>query len=293
VTTLRKIAEALLDAWPNVQTRCDFDQSTQLYKTGRIDRQPYGSRFMLGVVSVGDAARYGLRSAALETKPGKYVGPSDAALGAAVRLAKQARRGAPFTIDQNAVRKDGHAYPGTMIVYTAAKLADLAPDDAEKVAKFVKVSTSEGQVVGGGNGELPAGYLPIKAKGVTAKLYDAAQDVGRDIAAQDAPTGGSGASTDAPTPTQPPTPVTSSEPLPTGAPEPAGVPTTTTKPKPSSTPTATPSASATEEPEPVEMPPTQFVSSRTATGLVPALLLVGLVALAVSAGLRAVFNGRR
>ena len=25
VTTLRKIAEALLDAWPNVQTRCDFD----------------------------------------------------------------------------------------------------------------------------------------------------------------------------------------------------------------------------------------------------------------------------
>jgi len=295
VTTLRKIAEALLDAWPTVQTRCDFDPATGLWKTGRIDRQPYGARFMLGVVSLGDAARYGLRNAALETKPGKYVAPTDASLGAAVGLAERKAPGKPFTIDQKVVRKDGHAYPGTMIVYTAAKLANLDQEDADKVAKFVRISTSESQVRGGSNGELPEGYLPIKDEGVTAKLFDAAQAVGKEIEAQDASTGGSGGSTDGPsaTPTQPPRPVTSSEPLPTGAPEPAGVPTKTKKAKSTSTPTPTRSASATTEPEPVEMPPTQLVSSRTATGLVPALLLVGLVALAVSAGLRAVLTGRR
>ena len=71
VSTLRKVAEALLDSWPNVQTRCEFDTSTGLYKLGRIDRQSFGSRFMLGIVSLGDAERYGLRPAALETKAGQ------------------------------------------------------------------------------------------------------------------------------------------------------------------------------------------------------------------------------
>ena len=71
-------SDALLDAWPNVQTRCDADLATQSYKLGRIDRQPFGSRFMLGVVSLGDAARYGLRAAALQTKKGTYVAPDDA-----------------------------------------------------------------------------------------------------------------------------------------------------------------------------------------------------------------------
>ncbi len=77
VTTMRKISEALLDAWPNVQTRCDFDLSTQQYKIGRIDRQSFGSRFMLGIVSLGDAARYGLRPAALQTSKKRYVVPTD------------------------------------------------------------------------------------------------------------------------------------------------------------------------------------------------------------------------
>ena len=58
---MRKIAEALLDAWPNVQTRCDVDLATGAYKLGRIDRQSFGARFMLGIVSLGDVERYGLR----------------------------------------------------------------------------------------------------------------------------------------------------------------------------------------------------------------------------------------
>ncbi|MEO6511563.1 MAG: hypothetical protein ABIO16_11275 [Nocardioides sp.] len=306
VTTLRKIAEALLDAWPNVQTRCDADLATGLWKIGRVDRQPYGSRFMLGITSLGDAARYGLRSAALETKPGTFVAPTETSLAAAVQLAQQKKPGEPFVIDQKDVRKDGHAYPGTMIVYTAAKLAGLDQGDADKVAQFVKVSIHEGQVLGGGNGELPEGYLPIKDKGVTKKLYDAAGEVGAQIAAQDAPTAG-GRPTDPPTdqptggatPPLPTVPTPSSEPLPTDAPDqtegPGTVPTKTKSPKPQQDPTASasPSASASEQAAPVDMPPTQLVSSGTAGGLLPALLLVGLVALAVSSALRAVVRRGR
>jgi hypothetical protein len=305
VTTLRKIAEALLDAWPNVQTRCEFDQSTQLYKTGRIDRQGYGSRFMLGVVSLGDAARYGLRSAALETKPGKYVGPTEASLGAAVRLAEQKDVDQPFTIDQHAVRKDGHAYPGTMIVYTAAKLASLEPDESEKLAKFVRISTSEGQVLGGANGELPEGYLPIQDHGVTAKLYAAAEAVGRQFSAQDAgPLGGEPTAepTTGPTPPLPTVPTASPDPSPGDAPDRTDgptVPTKTKKPRPHEepSPTASTTASTSDQgstaAEPVDMPPTQLVSSGTAGSLLPALLVVGLVALALAAGLRSLFAGRR
>ena len=39
VTTLRKIAEALLDGWPNVQTRCDVDLATERLQD-RPDRPP-------------------------------------------------------------------------------------------------------------------------------------------------------------------------------------------------------------------------------------------------------------
>ena len=184
VTTLRKISEALLDAWPNVQTRCDYDPSTGLYKTGRVDRQSFGSRFVLGIVSLGDAQRFGLRSAALQTSKGRFVGPNDASLGAAVALTKQGRPRAPFTLDQGAVTKAGGAYPGTMIVYTAARLRGLDQGDADHVAQFMRVSSTEGQRVGGGNGRLPGGYLPMRTTGPTGKLVAEAADVADAVEAQ-------------------------------------------------------------------------------------------------------------
>ncbi len=107
VSNCRTIAEALLDGWPEVQTRCDFDLSTHLYKLGRIDPQSYGSRFMLGIVSLGDVARYGLRCAALETRPGTLRRPDR-------RLA--VRRGGARHAD-HAVRSlhDGHEGPPCLV----------------------------------------------------------------------------------------------------------------------------------------------------------------------------------
>ncbi len=276
VSTMSTIAEALLDGWPEVQTRCDFDQSTQLYKLGRVDPQAYGSRFMLGVVSLGDVARYGLHSAALETRPGRFVAPSDATLAAAVRLADQRKPLDPFTMDMGALRSSTHAYPGSMVVYTAAKTQHLDRADAAKVAQFIRVSTTEGQRPGSGNGELPEGYLPIRDRGVTEKLYVSAQQVADAVAAQkepaprQAPPGGTHPGPPSSPSTQP------GVDLPVDAPAggtPSDGPAVTTDP---ATPTEALAA----------MPPTRSVSSRISQGLIPALVLVGLLALGLTAGTR-------
>ena len=184
VTTLAKISSALIDAWPNTQTRCDTDISTTppTYKLGRVDRQPYGNRFLLGIVSLGDAARYGLRTAALETTKGHYVAPSNDSLGAALKLEEQKDKLGPFVLDQNDVRKSRTAYPGTMVVYTAARTHNLDQADADKVAQFIRISTTEGQEPGSGNGELPGGFLPIEKTGATAqalRLRPGGRDRGR------------------------------------------------------------------------------------------------------------------
>ncbi|CAB4719301.1 unannotated protein [freshwater metagenome] len=272
VTTLRKIAEALLDAWPNVQTRCEFDLSTQLYKLGRIDRQSFGARFMMGVVSLGDVDRYGLRSAALEAASGSYVEPDDASLAAAVGLAKQQDRYGPFVLDQADVRRSKAAYPGTMVVYTAAKLRNLDQTSADKVAQFIRVSTTEGQRPGTGNGDLPGGFLPIRDSGVTAKLYASAQQVAAAIAAQKA------------APSAPPS---------QGGVDNGGSTGGVTSPGGAlpgeDVPSADPSSAVPSVPAvvaPVEMPQTQAIGSRTAGGLVPSLLLIGLLGIAIAGGLR-------
>jgi hypothetical protein len=184
VTSLRKIAEAVLDAWPNVQTKCDRATSSDPWKIGRIDRQGVGTRFMLGLVSTGDAERLGLTQASLETAGRTYVAPTPASMAKAIRLAEPSKSGdEPFTLDMRKVVK-AKAYPGTMIVYTAARTANLPKDDAAKVSEFIKVSTTEGQKAGYGNGDLPPGYLPITKTGATAPLWKQAQTVATEISAQ-------------------------------------------------------------------------------------------------------------
>lgn len=200
VTTFRKIAEAVLDAWPNVQTKCERASSSDPYKTGRIDRQGVGTRFMLGVVSLGDASRFGLRTATLQTKStvspkvtfdsaaGRtFVAANDASLTAAAGVAKAGKTSRTFDLSQARLAKDPSAYPGTMVVYTAAKTRGLDKAEAKKVASFIRISTTEGQVQGSGNGKLPAGYVPIRKSGATAALYAQAQKVAKLVEAQKEP----------------------------------------------------------------------------------------------------------
>lgn len=187
VSTLRTIADALIDSWPYVQTRCDYDTASATYKLGRKDRQSFGARFMLGLVSLGDAERFGLRSAALLTSRNRYVAPSDASMTAAVKLMRQRTPFGPFQAGQRKLVADGRAYPGTMVVYTAARLENMAKAGARTVASFVRIASREGQVAGRGNGDLPSGYLPILKKGPTSALWQAAQRTADQIEKQKMP----------------------------------------------------------------------------------------------------------
>ncbi|KAA1424495.1 hypothetical protein FE697_000745 [Mumia zhuanghuii] len=191
VSSLRKIAEAVLDAWPNVQTRCERATMSDPWKLGRIERQGVGNRFMIGIVTLGDAERFGLRTAELQTqrasggRPARFVAPTSTALKAAVREADGGTLGKAFTLDPTTLRAEApRAYPGTMIVYAAARLEGLAKKQAGDVAQFIEVATRRGQRVGTGNGDLPPGYLPITRTGATADLYASAQEAADAIRAQ-------------------------------------------------------------------------------------------------------------
>ena len=296
VTSLRKIAEAVLDAWPNVQTKCDRATSTDPWKIGRVDRQGVGTRFLLGLVSTGDAERLGLAQAQLMTSRDTFVGPTEDAMARAVRTATPSESGEePFTLDMREVlRADG--YPGTMVVYTAARTANLPEEDAAKVAEFVQISTTEGQKAGFGNGELPAGYLPISRTGVTGPLWKQAQAVataigdqagttatGDDEGTGDGTGAGDGSGTGDGTGSGGslgPGSVTS-----VGDDAGAGDGKGPAK-KPGKGPGEKPGKNADESPEPelLTMPPTTEVSSPVAARMLPLLLLLTLVS-AVAANL--------
>ncbi|MGY2873398.1 hypothetical protein ACVW00_000588 [Marmoricola sp. URHA0025 HA25] len=212
VSSLRQIAAAVLDAWPLLSTKCDRPTPSDPWKLGRVDRQGVGTRFLLGITTLGDAERFGLHTASLAVAGGAYVAPDDASMAAAIALAKPGKKYQPFTIPDAALGKSSTAYPGTMIVYTAARLTGVPKRDAAKVAQFVDVSTTEGQVRGRGNGQLPEGYLPILDSGPTKALYSSARTIATAIRAQKAPAvkpaagngAGSAAQTSAPAGTAPP-----------------------------------------------------------------------------------------
>jgi hypothetical protein len=277
ITSLQKIAEAVLDAWPNVQTKCDRSTSSDPWKIGRIDRQGVGSRFMLGLVSSGDAHRLGLNEARLLTRGGTYVAPSDATLTRALRVAEPSASGVePFTLDMAKLRR-ANGYPGTMVVYTAARTVNLAKADAVKVATFIDVATSEGQRPGHGNGELPEGYLPLRAAGPTGPLLAQAGHVADLIRAQDP---GETPPGDTDDPDGPTDDGGGDSEAPVEVPE-------------DSTPAEQPGAEKPAKAGPVDMPATSMVASGPAGRLIPALLVALLLAVVAGSGLRIVALVRR
>lgn len=287
INSLRKIAEAVLDAWPNVQTKCERATTADPWKIGRIDRQGVGTRFMLGLVASGDARRLGLNEARLKTTGSTYVAPTDAAMAKALKVAQPSKSGdGPFVLDiKDVVKADG--YPGTMIVYTAARTANLPKADAAKVAAFVRVSTTEGQRAGYGNGDLPPGYLPITKSGATAPLFRQAVQVAEEIADQsgtvpgeEVPADGSGQ--EAAQSTAGPGAVSSTQvnqPVPDPTVEPSA---TSGKGKVKK---AKKDRREQDLNDPIAMPDTQAISSPLASRIIPALVAVlvaaGLLSLAL------------
>ncbi|MBE7188655.1 hypothetical protein [Jatrophihabitans endophyticus] len=153
-----------------------------------VGRESAGTRMMLGVVSLGDAEREGLSLASLESQSSvspsdaitstagrTFVAPSDASLRAAADTLKPDTKTGVWPLDYSKLRTStagAHAYPGTMIVYTAVPTDGLPSSDATDLGKFLYFVSDEGQKPGTTAGDLPAGYLPMTDANGLGQLAD-------------------------------------------------------------------------------------------------------------------------
>ena len=79
----------VLDAWPNVQTKCERRRRTDPWKIGRVDRQGVGTRFMLGSSPLGDAERSACPRPAWRPSPADLRRPRPThAMAKAIRVAE-------------------------------------------------------------------------------------------------------------------------------------------------------------------------------------------------------------
>lgn len=153
--------------------------STEGLKLKAGGRQNPGFRFVLGLTSLADSARYALDTAALQTTvaagaPAKFtndagrtfISPTDSGLRSAAQLltpnVKAGIWDLPVAriVTQDAAKA---AYPGAMVVYAAVPTLGLPAADAKTYSALLRWVATTGQTPGTTNGTLPPGYLPLTA----------------------------------------------------------------------------------------------------------------------------------
>lgn len=145
-----------------------------------LGREVVGSRFLLGVTSVADAARFNLSVASLQTRNTRtdvvapfhdasgrtFVAPTPAGLRAAAALLTPDSSQGTWTLPYGKLvgpAGSASAYPGTMLVSTVVPTTGLPKSEAAAYAATLRYIAGPGQVSGGNLGQLPAGYLPVTA----------------------------------------------------------------------------------------------------------------------------------
>jgi hypothetical protein len=175
MASLAATSIAGLDAQPSGITVCELDQNLQREVWKRTPRQIVGARRTLVLASLADAEKYKLRKAALQSRPGSFVAPDLGTMRTAMRFTALDKKTGTLPLDYALIRSNEageFAYPGTMLIYTAAVTEGMKAADAEHVAEFMRFSVNEGQQVGEGNGKLPQGYLPITRESGLGSLID-------------------------------------------------------------------------------------------------------------------------
>jgi hypothetical protein len=183
------------------QTVCRFDGYDQTTLPLRAQgRQSVGYRFVLGLVSVSAARRYNLRTATLQTvssvPPGRtfddadgrqFVGPDAAGLQEATTLLEADDEAGTWVLDYDRFGDDAaaRAYPGTMPVYAVVPTVELGDGVASKMNKLLCYAAGAGQRVGTGNGDLPAGYLPVTPANGLGTQHDYVLTAAAAVRAQD------------------------------------------------------------------------------------------------------------
>jgi hypothetical protein len=145
--------------------------------TGNYDALPpevVGDRDMWSLIDQADADRFLIPSAALENADGKFVGPTDAGMAAAVKDMTVSPDG--ITRSMNYTDKDPAAYPLTMIVYAVVPTGGISKAKAAAIAQFLDFAADPGQQKGSAPGELAAGYLPLP-QSLRAQTLKAATEV--------------------------------------------------------------------------------------------------------------------
>jgi hypothetical protein len=256
---------------------------------------------VLGLVSLGDATRYQLRTAALQTQrtstgtgqfadaAGRsFVAPTDAALRAAGALLRPSDELGTWPIPYDTLRTDpggAKAYPGTVLMSIDVPTKGLPAADAQRYGQLLHFAAGRGQTPGLASGDLPPGYLPLSAANGLAELAAYTNKAADAVAAQ---SGIVPFVSGRPTPTGPPT----TGPATTGNGSSNGGTNTPTGPSAGSTPgsSARPSATGTApSAAPSSNGNTQAVGKTTGLGsgwlglALPFLALLALVALGASA----------
>jgi hypothetical protein len=315
LSRLSRVTQDMQFAINNSQLSCSLPNPPSFdgAKLVANGRQTPGEQFMLGIVPLGDAARYSLDTAALQVQvaastPDKYTDatgrsfaePTQASLKAAADLLTPDNATHMWDLPYDSLLTNpaaSSAYPGTMLVYTAVPTQGLSQADAAHYAQFLHFVATTGQQSGTGNGKLPVGFLPITAVdglGALAKYADAAATAVQAQAGTVPALDGSGAlPTPIATPRPTPTPIKSSgggSPTPTGSTGPnSGSGSTTPSPSASA---ATPKTSASIANSRVSSTPTVSISASGLTTVVSSgafgLALNYLILLALAGGLMAV-----
>jgi hypothetical protein len=203
IARLVDIAQSVQYAVPGSQTRCTNARNdltnTNYFQWTRAQKQTPGFRFLIGVTSLGDARRYGLNTASLQSystadaatkftddSGRSFVAPTDDALRQTAALMKFAQdsTGWPVPYDQLDSKAGAAAYPGLMLIYADIPTRGLPAKDAAAYAAMLKYIVDGGQQPGSGAGQLPAGFLPLTAANGLGSLADYSLHAADLVAAQ-------------------------------------------------------------------------------------------------------------
>ncbi len=214
-----------------------------------------------------------------ETKPGRYVDPTDQSLANAVALAKQERPTVPFALDQ-ARRRRGRPTP-TRARWSSTRRPSCAASTLRPPTKSRSSSGSRrprARWPGSGNGELPEGFLPIRSTGADGQAARRRR-AGRRRRGRGADAEPASPSPRRPTQTEAPSDAPPTGPVDNGLPapdlQPAGLPPESTTPRGRG-------AAARRRHPPATLrrrAATSTVGSGVAGSLFPLLILLGLVGL--------------
>jgi hypothetical protein len=142
---------------------------------GKANRDLIGSRKVIGISTVGSAAKYTTVTAALRNSAGNFVAPTSESMSAAVSAMTPSKNSAVVEFDHGSsqAKSATNAYPLTMPVYAA--INPLMSDATLRAtyASLIRYAVQDGQVPGSDLGNLPQGYAPIPETWVTQAMNSA------------------------------------------------------------------------------------------------------------------------